>query len=350
MILAAGFGRRLRPISAFYPKPTMRIMGRPLIEILLRRLARGSIKKVVVNLHHQSQRVESVLDRAPEGLEIHRSFEKELLGTAGGVKRAEKRLGAGTFALLNGDTLAEFELPDMVRAHRDASAAATLLLCRKPHGSSYSSVIVDDEGRIQRIGGHAEPGRPDLMFAGVWLLEPETLRHLSGSPAGLEAELLPRLVESKAALGYVTTGTFVTLDTPRHYWQACLEVASAGSFREDWAVEERSGDGTGMVLAGPGVTIEKGARFEGVVVLGERTRVCGEAFVSNAICWEDVVLGEGVRVENSVVTAGARIPEDVSLRERLVMLQEGDTSDIRHKEKRGSLVVSELRPMPEHEL
>ncbi|HJS72714.1 MAG TPA: sugar phosphate nucleotidyltransferase, partial [Vicinamibacteria bacterium] len=122
MVLAAGFGKRLRPLTTSYAKPALPLLGRPMIEYALRGIARQGIREVVVNLHHRPDSLEPALERASRTLSIHRSIETEILGTAGGLKKAAEFLGPGVFLLLNGDTLSDFDLPAMAEVHARSRA------------------------------------------------------------------------------------------------------------------------------------------------------------------------------------------------------------------------------------
>ena len=214
MVLAAGFGKRLRPLTVHTAKPAFPLMGRPVIEYILRRLARAGVGEAIVNLHHHVETVTPSLERAPAELSIHRSVEAELLGTAGGLKKVECHFASeDAFLLLNADTLVDFDLDAMMRVHRDSGALATLLLRPKPSRSPYSTVDVGADGRINSIVTGGSDG--EWMFAGVWVLSPKILERLSGAPCGLEKELLPGLIAERAAYACPQEPNWITIDTPQ---------------------------------------------------------------------------------------------------------------------------------------
>jgi len=345
MVLAAGSGRRLRPLTARRAKPALPLMGRPLIEYVLARLQRMGIREAVVNLHHHPETVEPSLARVPEGLSLHRSLEPELLGTAGGLKRAAEHLDGEPFLLVNSDTLVEFDLERLYEAHCDAGALATLLLRPKPAGSSYTSVHLDSQSRIDSMSKSYRDG--DLMFAGVWVLSPQILTYLSGSQAGLEKELLPRLIEEKAALGSVQETDWISIDTPRHYWASCLTVARERLWESDWlatATNDCAGEPKrGFVAVGDGCQLAPDARCFGAVVLGARCRVGSRAELQNVVCWDDVEIPPDTELHNCVVTSGVRLPPAARFSDRLVMRVEGDRSVLRKREIRDGLVVAPLK-------
>ncbi len=346
MVLAAGFGKRLRPLTTYYAKPALPLLGRPMIEYTLRRIARQGIRDVVVNLHHRPETLEPALARASETLSIYRSFEPEILGTAGGLKKAQKLLGQGVFLLLNGDTLSDFDLPKLSEVHARSKAKATLLLRPRPAGGSYSGIRIGSRGEILGIERGREASS-ELMFAGVWLLDASVIELLSGAPSGLEEELLPRLIEERSAFGMVSDGRWITIDTPRRYWEASLTMVRDRIFEEEWAARRRPHavvDGaSARVLAGVDTRVEEGVRFRGTVILGARCHVAHGAKLENVVCWNDASIPSGVSLGNCVVTDGVVLPSDCELKDKVILKLGPDRSGLRRREIQDDLVVAELK-------
>lgn len=346
MVLAAGFGKRLRPLTTYYAKPALPLLGRPMIEYTLRKLAREGIREVTVNLHHRPETIEPALVRASESLSIHRSYETEILGTAGGLKKAAAHLGPGNFLLLNGDTLAEFDLQKMAEVHARSKAKATLLLRPRPAGGAYSGIRVGSRGEILGIE-RSRDARAELMFAGIWLLDSSVLEILSPEPGGLEEVLLPRLIEEGSAVGSVQEGRWLTVDTPRRYWEASLTMVRDRIFEEDWAVRRRPhavvNGASARVLAGADTRVEDGVRFRGTVILGARCRVAHGVKLENVVCWDDASIQSGAWIANSVVTDGVELPSGCQLKDKVVLKPGPDRSGLRRREIQDDLVVAELK-------
>jgi NDP-sugar pyrophosphorylase family protein len=345
MILAAGFGKRLRPLTSYYAKPAIPLLGRPLIEYALRKLARAGVEEAVVNLHHRAETLASVLDRSSREIRIHRSDESALLGTAGGLKNVQSLLEDGPFLLLNGDTLMDYDLGRLEEFHYASKARATLVLRRRTAGTSYSAFRIAGDGRI--LAFERRDPRSELMFSGVWLLDPAVFSILSGSPRGLEEELLPRLIQEGTAFGVVSDGAWITIDTPKRYFQASLLSAREGLFEQDWGVRRRPievVDGVGAVaLTGSDARVDEGVRFRGVVILGARCTVGRGSTLENVVCWDDVSIPSGASLSNTVVTHGVSIPAGAELRDKLILKLGYDRSGLRRREIRDGLVVAELK-------
>jgi|SRR5579885_576734 len=232
MVLAAGLGTRLRPLTDRLPKPLLPVAGRPLIVWTLLLLRRHGIREVVVNLHHLGHLIEKELgDGSALGLRLHYSREPVLLGTGGGLKKAEPFFEGEPVLVLNGDTLIEVDLGAVLRRHAERNALATMVLRADPDVERWGVVEVDGRGQVVRINGRglAEPGPTErLMFAGVHVLHPRLLRDL---PAGRESSIIDAYVGAirtgEPVASYRMEGYWSDIGTPGRYEQACRD-AEAG--------------------------------------------------------------------------------------------------------------------------
>jgi NDP-sugar pyrophosphorylase family protein len=345
MVLAAGLGRRLRPLSVCWAKPTLPIVGRPLIGYTLALLGRTGIRDVVINLHHNPGSVRDAASRFARGLSLHFSEEANILGTAGGVKKVEPLLREGTFILLNGDTLADVDLTEMMEWHRHQGAEATLLLRPKPAGSDYTSIELDQDSRIVSMGG--ESASP-LMFGGLWVLEPSVLDRIpAGRSCGLEVELLPSLFREGRAFGFVEDVAWFDIGTPRRYLSACLEMVRQGIFRDLWEAEVLSffedSSSDLVVAAGPGTTMESGARFTGDGVLGSNCEIQSSARIQRSVLWDRVVVGEGAVVRNSIVADDVCLAPGSHTENKIVLNAETVCRQFRAREVVGGHVIAEIK-------
>ncbi len=173
MVLAAGLGTRLRPLTDILPKPLLPVAGRPLLEWNLLLLKRHGITEVIINLHHLGEQIVRALgDGARLGLRLAYSHEPTLQGTGGGIKQAAPFLKDGAFLVLNGDTLSDCDLTALIATHRASGALATLAVRDDPEAATWGPVALDAQGRILQINGKpplAEPraALPACMFAGI---------------------------------------------------------------------------------------------------------------------------------------------------------------------------------------
>ncbi len=231
MILAAGFGTRLRPLTDVTPKPLLPVAGTPMIVWNLLLLKRHGIPDVVINLHHLGAMIEQALgDGARFGMRITYSHEPVILGTGGGIKQAEPNFNSQPVLILNGDTLFELDLTALMAFHREQQAAATLVLRRDPEAARWGLVEVTARAEVVRITGR---GRSPLvpttarMFAGIHILHPRLLRSL---PVGKESSIIDAYVqgiqEGERIMGYDLDGYWNDVGTPERYEQVERDVAA----------------------------------------------------------------------------------------------------------------------------
>jgi len=220
MVLAAGLGTRLAPITHTTPKPLVPVAGRPLLEHLLEFLRAGGIEEVVINLHHLGSKIEAhVGDGARFGLRVRYSTEDPILDTGGGIKRAEPLLAGEPFVVANGDSLLEIRLRDLVEWHEAHGGVATLAVRPDPNVAHYGTVELDDTDRVCRIVGlppTAKPGPRALMFPGLHVLEPEVFRWMdAGGVFSITRVTYPRMIEAGLPVfGWETHARWITIDTP----------------------------------------------------------------------------------------------------------------------------------------
>ena len=220
MVLAAGFGKRLAPITHTTPKPLVPVAGRPLLDRLLEFLRAGGIEEVVINLHHLGQRIEEhVGDGRRFGLRVRYSPEDPILDTGGGIKNAEPLLAGEPFVVANGDSLLEIRLRDLLEWHRARGGVATLMVRPDPDAAAYGLVELDDADRVRRIVGlpaSAAPGTRGFMFPGLHVLEPEIFRWMdAGGVFSITRVTYPRMIAAGLPVfGCVTQARWITIDTP----------------------------------------------------------------------------------------------------------------------------------------
>jgi NDP-sugar pyrophosphorylase family protein len=221
MVLAAGRGRRLAPLTDRIPKPLVAVAGRPLIEHILGYLRAGGVEDVVVNLHHLGHLiVECLGDGSRLGLRIQYSWEDTILDTGGGIKRAEPLLGGEPFVVMNGDSLLEMPLGDLIAFHRSRRGMATIGVRPDPDAARYGPVELDADDRVRRISG-LPPEVPagtlrNFMFPGVHVLEPGIFDWMVPDQVfGIMRETYPRMIAADVPVyGFVTHARWINIDTP----------------------------------------------------------------------------------------------------------------------------------------
>ncbi len=334
MILAAGKGTRVRPITHTTPKPMIPILQKPVMEFLLELLREHGFDEIMVNVSHLSEEIENYFrDGQRFGVQIAYSFEGrieegeligEALGSAGGLKRIQdfQPFFDDTFVVLCGDALIDLDLSEAVRRHKQKGAMASLIARRVPmeEVSSYGVVVTDPEGRVlsfQEKPAVAEAAS-DMINTGIYIFEPEVLDFIpSGEPFDIGSDLFPRLVEAGAPF-YALPMEFEWVDIGKvpDYWQAIRSVLQ-GEVRQVQipGKEVRPGVFTGLNVAanwdritvqGPiyvgGMTrIDDGATIIGPAMIGPSCHICAGATIDNSIIFDYSRIGPGVRLVEKLV-------------------------------------------------
>lgn len=297
MVLAAGLGERLRPLTLQRAKPALRLVDRPVLRHVLDWLAGWGVCEAVVNLHHLPETVRRALDGGPPlGVGIAWSEEPEVLGTGGGLGAVREAFRAEeAFALVNGDCLYGLDVRPALELHRARRPAATMVLMDHP-GGGYAGVEVDAEGRVRRIAGRPEWGGKEaglrtLHFPGIHLLGPLALEAIPASgPSDIHRDALVPLIEAGAeVLGVACAGRWHDVGTPARYLRATRDE-----------LEARGG---GPWIAAS-ARIHPDARVDGASVLGDGVRVEAGARIERSVLLDGAAAGEGSRVSGSVLGYG----------------------------------------------
>jgi len=290
MLLAAGLGSRLRPLTDLRPKPIVPVANRPLGGFALEHLARAGVHTIVANTHPRPQEVESALKAAcPADVTLRFSREEVLLGTAGGLRRAHGLFDdpRASVIVVNGDTLFAPDLRSVYREHLDRGAVATMILRRAPDLSCFGAIGIDEKGWVRRLLGEPRRGAivEELMFTGVHILAPEAFDALPESGCVIRTAYRRWVDRGAPVLGIVDDTPWADLGTISEYHRLNLELAS-GSF--PW----------------PGMVSEAGSILAPSIEASKQLRHC--------VVGEGVQLGKGVELDRCVVWDGTRVEQSAS--------------------------------------
>ena len=217
VILAGGFGTRLRPITYSCPKPMLPVGGRPFLEYLMNFLKTYGITDVILCLHYLAERVSEYFgDGTNFGLRIKYSVEKEPLGTAGAIKNVEDFLDE-SFLVLNGDTYMDLNLQEMLSFHRNKKALGTIALVKVKDPLRYGVVNVSEDRRITSFSEKAYANE-GYVNAGVYIFEKRILDYIPNHvKVSLEREILSKLLNDERLYGFLSEGYFIDIGVPDDY-------------------------------------------------------------------------------------------------------------------------------------
>lgn len=236
MILAAGFGTRLRPLTETVPKPLAPVAGVNMVRYALGLFRGAGLSEVWINTHHLAESIESELgDGSNIGMRLRYSREQEILGAGGGVARAMRYFGHSRLVLINADTLINADLAELTRAHHHGSGIATMAVVKAPDPENYTKILVMKKRRVLSIGGRPETWieKDDAplehyTYTGLAVIEPELLKFLPRKGFGhLAADgLIPAMYEGHKVAAHVHQGYWKALDDAERIEAAEADIAA----------------------------------------------------------------------------------------------------------------------------
>jgi NDP-sugar pyrophosphorylase family protein len=328
VVLAGGFGTRLRPLTNHLPKAMLPVLNRPFLEHLLERLRVAGVGRVIMALGYKAEPLVAHFGHGEGfGLRIEYEVETQPLGTSGAVRALLPRLH-DTFLVLNGDCIAALDVGAMVHGHMERREHATLATHRVDDPSRFGVVVTDGEGYVsQFIEKPPGPRFPAYTInTGVYVLEPEMLRFVpEGKPSMFERDLFPTALGMGVQVhSFLWQGYFTDMGTPASYLDLNRDmllgrvppppgVSQVGASPGKDVSIDPTAKIEGPVLLGDGVQIGPNARIVGPVVVGPRCVVGAEASIEGSVLWEGARVGEKAVLRGAVLGRDVRIASGASL-------------------------------------
>jgi NDP-sugar pyrophosphorylase family protein len=228
MILAAGFGKRLEPLTLKTPKPMLLLGNKPIIEHQVEFLKKFGITDIIINTHHLGKLIKNHMgDGSKFGIAIQYTQEDRILGIGGGIKNAQHLFNGDTILTINAKGLSDCNLNDVIDYHFSSKALATMVLIKKPSDSTHTGITIDKENNILSFGNG------EFIYTGIQLLSPRFLNTLppAGTPAGLIDEGYKRLIsDGESIKAFIHDGNFAAIETIQSYNQAKKSFESGKFF------------------------------------------------------------------------------------------------------------------------
>ena len=324
MILAAGFGTRFRPVTYTLPKPMVPLLNKPLIAWAVDSLITAGSTEIIVNLHHLPAALETYLSEAYAGrVTFQFSFEEEILGTGGGVRRVRPHLQNETdFFLVNGDTVQFPRWDDLLSARRTRDSIAAITLRHPPPNDRFTPVFYEN-GRVTGFGQGAGEA---LMFSGSHVISSRIFQHLPDKDfSGIVDEVYQPLLDSgqETLGGVVDDGLWFDIGTPQRYLSAMLGLLAAD-------------------VAKP-AAISQSSRIRGTVersTVGARSVIDGQ--LRDSAVWDDCTIGENVRLQRCIVAHGATVNGPLDLNDALICRDDPTIPADAKYERRHGLVITKI--------
>jgi mannose-1-phosphate guanylyltransferase len=310
LVLSAGLGTRLRPLSWLRAKPALPVAGAPLIAHILRWLASQGIREAIVNLHHRSETIAAAVgDGAAFGVRVRYSWEQPLLGSGGGPARAFSLVDGDELLIVNGDTLTDIDVGAMYAAHATSDALVTMALIENPEPLLYGGVQLDSSGAVE---GFTRRGTTPTgwHFVGVQVAHRRAFEGVPvDAPSQSVTQIYPALMAGRrgSVRGWTGMGRFDDIGTPASYLNTCIRMSRGDARR----------------LVESGARIAPGARL------------------SKTVCWRDAVIDDDVELSTCIVCSGAFVPRGARYH-RSVLLAANAVPAGPHDYRDGLLTISPI--------
>lgn len=338
MVLAAGLGTRLRPLTDLISKPMAPIVNRPVMEHIIRLLAKHNFTDIVCNLHWYPDEIRNYfIEGSRWGVNIVYSYEKKLLGTAGGVKNVEDFFGDNAFLVISGDALTDIDLTAAAEFHKSKGGVATLILSEVDDTSQYGVVLVDKNNKIKGfqekpLSGEAES---NLANSGIYFFEPEIFDYMPprGNFSDFGKNVFPGLLKKNIVYyGYRHDQYWNDVGSLDEYQQGNFDalegkvnVSIPGKkIKEGVWIGKNCKIQEGVIIIPPvcigdNCTIKKDAKLFGPIILGDNTVVDERAVLYRGIKWGSGYVGKDTSLIGAIIGYDAKINDKVSILEKAVI-------------------------------
>lgn len=312
LVLAAGLGTRLLPLTRYVPKPMFPVMNKPVMEYALELLRSFDIRDIAVNLHHLPDKITHHFGAGEAfGVRLNYSREDTILGTAGGIKALQSFLDGGPFIVINSDVFVNIDLNQVIEFHKKKGSCLTLVL--RPGNKRFDPIEVAPDGRIVHFmgAGNAREVTSRVTFTGIQIMEPEIFARIPENRfCGTTDEVFPAMIKENLPIyGYMHTGYWNDMGNPESYLELHKDLFDGKARLENRKVFESP---KGALIIPP-VRIGKECKISGnaqlgpYATLGDNCRLKNGAVVEHSVCWDGVEIGIDSTVRSSILGNGVTI-------------------------------------------
>lgn len=339
MIMAAGAGTRLNPLTLKVPKPMVPVVNTPILEFILRHLQNYGINDVVANTHYIAEAIQNAYGGENHlNINFQYVYESQLSGTAGGVKKTEFFFDPGeTFIVVSGDGMTDVNIEKLYSEHKKTGAMATMALKEIPMSevSNFGVVVVDNQSRISGFQEKPsmEEAKSNLVNTGIYIFETEIFKYIPANTFyDFAKNVFPAMMANNELFyGCVIEDYWNDIGTMKQYQQSSLDIVNkqvnikmpysesangwiAGSAQVSPSVIFR-----GSAVIGEGTRIEDNVKLAENNVIGNNCIIKAGARLENCIIWDNVVIGENVSLDNSIIANNVKIDPNISIERNSVI-------------------------------
>ena len=315
MVLAAGFGKRLQPLTRTLPKPMFPVLGRPLLSHTFDLLQSAGIDDIAVNIHHLPNSIINYFEKEnPPPFNLHFSTEEHILGTAGGIKKMQGFLEDGPFITINSDIITDIDLNKVINFHKNNNSKLTLVVRQDISPEQYDSIEICENGRIVHFIGASSMNIPEnttrVMFTGIQIMEPDIFARIpEGQFCGTTEDIFPQMIQDDVPIyGYLHEGYWNDMGNRESYLQVNTDALNKKvTLKKASAYQSNSPFVISPALVGPNCRISKDSKIGSHSVIGPNCIIESGTVIENSILWGGVTVGAGTTIKRSVIAQNKTI-------------------------------------------
>lgn len=321
MIMSAGVGSRLDPLTRNVPKPLVPLANIPTMDILLSHLADTGIEKVVVNTHYLGEQIHSrYTENSPVNIDFTYIHEDELSGTAGGLKKCQFFFDKGeNFLVMSADGLTELDAENVIESHKASNCIATMVIkeINKSEVDKFGVVVTDDKGFIKEFQEKPkiEEAKSNLINTGIYVFNYEIFKYIPENTVyDFAKNLFPKLLENKIKINtYSTKKYWSDIGSITQYIESTNDILNKKLNVSNITIEETE---NAFYVKGLNSRISESAVIEGNCVIGNNCLIKDNSIIKNSILWDNVEISENVKIENCIIATGSKI--EVSIKNQII--------------------------------
>jgi mannose-1-phosphate guanylyltransferase/phosphomannomutase len=322
IIMAGGFGTRLRPLTLGLPKPMVPMGNKPMMEHVVNLLKKHGFDHILSLLYFQPESITDYFgDGSGFGVKMEYLLAEDDFGTAGSVRNSYDFFKGERILVISGDVLTDFDLSAIIGFHEDRKATATMVLTQMENPLSYGVVITDGHGRITRFMEKPTWGEvfSDQINTGIYVLEPEVTEQIPNKQFfDFSADLFPRMLEEKQALyGCNIQGYWRDIGNIAEYVNAHHDILK-GEVIIDLGYNMLKHDGS-ILWIGKNLNVDKSVEYKGVVILGNRVSIEPDCTISNTVIGDNCIVGAKSNISNSVIWHDTVVSEQADISQALIL-------------------------------
>jgi NDP-sugar pyrophosphorylase family protein len=329
MIMAAGVGSRLDPLTQTTPKPLIPLANKPIMELILNHLKAFGVNEVIANTHYLADKIHKQFENNELGIDFSYLYEEELSGTAGGVKKCESFFTKGqTFIVMSGDSLTDVDLESLVQKHKQSGAIATMALREVPmqEVNQFGVVVTDDDGKI--LGFQEKPSvheaKSNLVNTGIYVFETKIFDYIPANQFyDFAKNVFPALMSNNELLyGYKINSYWNDIGTLNQYRLSSYDLFTdhisinpdydefIHGWKSETAVVSNEAVFKGKVVLGINSSAAAKVKFYGNSIIGNNCIIEEGAEIKNAIIWDNVIVRKYAKLDGCIVANNVEIGEN----------------------------------------